>query len=45
MRDDEGGLDILNSDYPQFVEESKTLDAQLSSFEAYEQIYDAFNRH
>ena len=26
IRDDEGP-DILNSDYPQFVDESKTLDA------------------
>ena len=39
---DDDMLDILTSDYPQFVEESKTLDANLSAFEAYDQIYGAF---
>ena len=37
--------DILNSDYPQFVEEHKTLDSQINSFEAYRQIYSAMQRH
>ena len=44
-KDDDDGIDILDSDYPQFVDESKTLDCNLNSFEAYKQIYEAFNRH
>ena len=38
-----GGLGLLTDDYPMYVEESKTLDCQLTAFEAYEQIYGAFN--
>lgn len=38
-------MDILTADYPQFVDESKTLDGNLNSFEAFQQIYGAFNRH
>ena len=32
---DKNGVNILDKDYPQFVEEEKTLDQGLSSFEAY----------
>ena len=42
---DDDGPEILANDYPQFVEESRFLDANLSSFEAYEQIYEAFRNH
>ena len=45
MGDDDDIPDILNCDYPQFVEEHKTLDGTLNSFEAYEQIYSALKRH
>ena len=42
---DDEAPDILRADYPCFVDESKTTDGNLTSFEAFSQIYGAFNRH
>ena len=44
MREVDDGPDILSADYKQFVEESKTLDGNLTSFDAYDQIYKAYKQ-